>query len=545
METPKTNTINIDYIAPTLSAIIAGLIHHACRENKPLTFNDILLILSPSIPALCQIFIKIISFLINEIIFKLFVIDYDFSKLYNLIPKYKNTNSIGLYEDNITVSYLKYTTNKTPSQKIIEWQKNDYTITILDDEDNLRAFTDIHIYFTKIHNHSCKHFYHEFDLKDAKICIYLNDKIIYIASTNKKYIGLNILQMIKQQLFPTIYVENTSNFKISKIHNKYSDEIMATIKKYKTVSKNVNLNFIFSGKPGTCKTYACRAIAKELSRNLVEIDLTKITYEEEFLQIFKNNDPSNTVFLLDEIDLMCPTREFDDALLKNIEFEKMKTLTDSSSTSSNNSDYDMGDIKISEKLNLIIGLLEWIKLAVMYMIKSEFIYITYNSSLSLLLFEVFPQYNNLSYATTFKSHVSKYKDVIFTDRNDEHISKPVTSSISKTPFTLRTLLNFISGGNTPEGLCICATTNRKDKLDPALIRPGRLRLMEFEYLRKCDVIAMIKDEYPDEKNIEEMMDKLDYTDYKISGALLSSIISSTITVEQLLHVFERELKELN
>lgn len=50
--------------------------------------------------------------------------------------------------------------------------------------------------------------------------------------------------------------------------------------------------------------------------------------------------------------------------------------------------------------------------------------------------------------------------------------------------TLNTLLNFIDGINSPEGIIVVMTTNHMEKLDPALLRDGRIDLRL--HLSLCD-----------------------------------------------------------
>jgi ATP-dependent 26S proteasome regulatory subunit len=98
------------------------------------------------------------------------------------------------------------------------------------------------------------------------------------------------------------------------------------------------------------------------------------------------------------------------------------------------------------------------------------------------------------------------------------------------------------GGNTPDELVIIATTNRPEKLDPALIRPGRLRLMEFKNLRSCDVVNMLLETYPEEKEeIEKHLERISYEDYQMSGALLEAIMSSCNNINDIFEVIQREL----
>ncbi len=91
-------------------------------------------------------------------------------------------------------------------------------------------------------------------------------------------------------------------------------------------------------------------------------------------------------------------------------------------------------------------------------------------------------------------------------------------------------------------MVIIATTNRPEKLDPALIRPGRLRLIEFKNLRKIDAVSMLLENYPNEKEaIENGLNEIGYEDYMSNGALLEAVMSSTSTLDKTLKTFQREL----
>src|SRR5690242_18863937 len=47
----------LDKLTPTLILICGSLINHVCKDHRPLTVNDMLLYLSPSIPTIIPIFI--------------------------------------------------------------------------------------------------------------------------------------------------------------------------------------------------------------------------------------------------------------------------------------------------------------------------------------------------------------------------------------------------------------------------------------------------------------------------------------------------------
>lgn len=64
---------------------------------------------------------------------------------------------------------------------------------------------------------------------------------------------------------------------------------------------------------------------------------------------------------------------------------------------------------------------------------------------------------------------------------------------TKKPFSLGTLLNAMDGVAARENLILIATTNDKDALDPALIRPGRMdKIVEFTNATQEQIRAAVK-----------------------------------------------------
>lgn len=579
--------INIDYLAPVLSAIVAGIIHHACREGKQITLTDVLLIISPSVPVICQVFIKILTFIINS------VFQYDITKWFkkneeNVIVENKDDKKdIVVPKDGKIIKYLNFSTTLTPSEKIIEWQEKGYSIKIFGkkswgDNGGLQTYLiQIIRYFTNIQSDGHDYFYHEFMIKEYLYFIYIFEGDVYYATNNPNLkINSDWTDYIYTNLYPETYTENTSKYRISRVYNEYSQEIMETIKKYKkNLGKIVNLCFLFSGKPGTCKTYICRAIAAELSRKIVEVNLKTILYEDDFFEIFVKNDPLKTVFLFDEIDLMCLSREFDDSVLKGLEMERLQKLNinqqnDINSTNDPITSIDTNLIslikddiinitqklnkldKIEEKIDILLMFQTFVKNILLFIMEVLLLLLTMGGTYSKVR-SAFLKYSGIQIMSPDDYILHVYSSSTYLHTINHSFNGPqkniltnldgnndLIDGLKRQPFTLRTLLNFISGGTTPDGLCICATTNNKDKLDPALMRPGRLRLFEFKYLRKCDAVCMIYEDYPEiDKNvISDMLDKIGYKDYMASGALLSSILSSTISLEQLFNIFEREIK---
>ncbi len=584
--------VNFDYLAPTLSAICAGVIHHICNKKEALTYVDFLLIVSPSLPVLLGLVLKMVAFIVNLIAngtqhMNLGLFGTMIQKVNGWLRLDRsNTNKTDSLDENGRIIFYKYTVNIDISKKMTEWQKMKYHIV-----QHTNMSIDIYIsgiiqHFTNIlydRNMYFVNFYHEFILEGHLVILYFenisnSDKYnIYVASPSKDYVFTSKICRI---LNPSTYVENTSHYRISRIYNEYRDELLHTVKMYKENSVNkrkVCMNFCFAGPPGTSKTYAARAIAKELSREIFEINLSKIVYEEDFLALFTEEQIKKYVFLLDEIDLMCPSREFDDKLIKSAEESRLTTFGVSNAMVDYESEHSslteeegfenkkllhqihllQDEVrKLHEKMDKTYVFHEWLKtfLEKFYRMTNELLYISlvrcYGSILVVIGMTTYPsiiEYKNIFFKDNDGS--TKLKHDLLEERIFGNIpsSKDSPTSFSskstdKTPFTLRTLLNFISGGNTHDDLVIIATTNRPEKLDPALIRPGRLRLIQFKNLRKEDAVCMLLENYPQEREaIERGLDEIGYTDYMSNGALLEAVISSTHTLEKALMTFRREL----
>ena len=64
--------------------------------------------------------------------------------------------------------------------------------------------------------------------------------------------------------------------------------------------------------------------------------------------------------------------------------------------------------------------------------------------------------------------------------------------------SLSGLLNAIDGITSPDGLVLIMTTNQPDKLDPALLRPGRVdKRVDFKHLNNDLCNVMFSRFYPD------------------------------------------------
>lgn len=92
-------------------------------------------------------------------------------------------------------------------------------------------------------------------------------------------------------------------------------------------------------------------------------------------------------------------------------------------------------------------------------------------------------------------------DALFVQRNTK----------SKSSLSFSGLINILDGLARKDGLIVFLTTNHLDKLDSALIRPGRIdKYIEFTYATKEQIEKMFKKFMPDQiDNLKKFIDKTD------------------------------------
>ena len=78
---------------------------------------------------------------------------------------------------------------------------------------------------------------------------------------------------------------------------------------------------------------------------------------------------------------------------------------------------------------------------------------------------------------------------------------------NKSTISLSGLLNAIDGVASPEGRILIMSTNHIDRLDPALIRPGRVdKKFEFGCMKEEEILEMYKIFFPLDKNLDSIED---------------------------------------
>ncbi|PON93399.1 Spastin [Trema orientale] len=113
------------------------------------------------------------------------------------------------------------------------------------------------------------------------------------------------------------------------------------------------------------------------------------------------------------------------------------------------------------------------------------------------------------------------------NRNSENEFKPVEDDDK---ITLSALLNFIDGlwSSCGDARIVVFTTNHKDRLDPALLRPGRMDLhLHLSYCEFSGFKILAKnylqiEEHPLFGEIEKLLDKAQATPAEISGELMKN-----------------------
>ena len=88
------------------------------------------------------------------------------------------------------------------------------------------------------------------------------------------------------------------------------------------------------------------------------------------------------------------------------------------------------------------------------------------------------------------------------------------------------ILQLLDGINTPEGCIFILTSNKTTKLDPALIRPGRIdHVIEFTAVREEEARKLFELFFPDEEDAcEDFIKSIEFTDTLSMAALKGHLV---------------------
>lgn len=131
-------------------------------------------------------------------------------------------------------------------------------------------------------------------------------------------------------------------------------------------------------------------------------------------------------------------------------------------------------------------------------------------------------------------------DCVFHDRNTNRNNSKVSFSA---------LLNILDGVTKIDGLITIITTNHVERLDPALIRPGRIDMsLKFTYISEEQIIGLLKlyDVKLNDKNMKELIKKC--TLNALSPAVLSAFMfrsmDKNLNDSNYMQCFNEYLKEI-
>lgn len=130
-------------------------------------------------------------------------------------------------------------------------------------------------------------------------------------------------------------------------------------------------------------------------------------------------------------------------------------------------------------------------------------------------------------------------DCLFIDRN----------AVEKTKVSFSALLNILDGVRGNAGLITMMTTNHIDRLDPALLRPGRVDMMlKFEFIKKDQICKFMKlyDINISDNIINEISSIC--SDKKLSASILSGFLFNNLlnklSDKNIIKSFKKYLKKM-
>lgn len=244
---------------------------------------------------------------------------------------------------------------------------------------------------------------------------------------------------------------------------------------YVNKGKPYTLGICSHGKPGCGKTSFEKALAKKLKRHIIIVDLSKI----------KTQNEADDLFFSDTING------------KNIPYDKRM--------------YIFPDI---DRMSDIINKQENEK-------KTE--------------------------SPTIAENPEKTKDneilgailkEVTTNSDNDYLIKPQKSSDIDAPLNLSKLLNILDGIPERTGQIVMMSTNHPEKLDDALLRPGRIDCMiEFKKASYKSAVLLIENFF-EKKLTKTEKDKLQKIDRMFSPAELFKLCSENKTIDKVIRIVD-------
>lgn len=290
-------------------------------------------------------------------------------------------------------------------------------------------------------------------------------------------------------------VSDPNNETFDHLVNEHSEQFIKDLNRLKDVDYYARTGtsrkkgYLFWGTPGTGKSRTVLAMANYDNRHILEIPISRIKTNEELERLIGIEQINGVKFRSDQIIYLFEEIDTADVSHKREESSDSDSEPDIKSACSELMGDDEKDEKKNRK-NKSKTETEPVKTAQLEIIKSEI----------------------------------KKRDVFMDSLN------------------LGVILARLDGIGNYNGMIIVATTNHKDKLDPALYRDQRLTPIHFTYSRKDDMIKMAERFYQEELS-EDMKELFPDRSAKITPAKFRTLLETHESVTDLL--LELKLLENN
>tara|TARA_R100001163_G_C5068512_1_gene209062 strand:- start:12328 stop:13899 length:1572 start_codon:yes stop_codon:yes gene_type:complete len=256
--------------------------------------------------------------------------------------------------------------------------------------------------------------------------------------------------------------EQTTNITFDDIYFDGKDKLVKKIKKFKNgETKLSSFKILLHGPPGGGKSSFIKALQKEVGLHIIPIKLSEFDSLEELTDCFHNEiiDDMHGNRRRYEIKDRCYILEDIDAESKIVEKRKDDKTKDKNKTKDSDSDSDSDSYDLDDDFDMD---------------------------------KLFPKDNNKTLDNTEYS-----KKNFFGFGKSEFIKKML--KMEKSKIKLADVLNLLDGVLELNGCFVVITTNHIEKLDPALIRPGRitynLELKEINFENMKLMIANFIEDY--------------------------------------------------
>jgi hypothetical protein len=347
------------------------------------------------------------------------------------------------------------------------------------------------------------------------------------AQGQEDYIRKNYTVFIKRPFVANKRFDNIFSDQATKIR-----ETVAFFKNNKNwyVEKGMpyNLGYVFHGPPGSGKTSCTKAIAKELERHMVNVRFGELATNAQLDNLFNSNylyvyDPENNE--LEKIFVpitkrMVVVEDFD--AMGDIILKRKPTVKKGANAKGGGKQATAGSAPVAAPVEDLSNLDALI-----------------NGKDAGETKEPPMPSKPVTAETTWESWVTEeVKGLATKVKNGEklddpgaggHDAKQEEKDKKDDKINLSTILNALDGPCEVEGRVICFTTNYIDKLDPALVRPGRITgVIKFELISNVLVYDMFCYYYDNAKYQFKKEPFARIKDNKVSPAYVLQVIFNNL-----------------